>query len=174
MNYFSTIKKWILPASAYSESIKEMARDGIYGNEGIALWLGKRCRGNAEISHVIILRGPGIIKQAAYLRIDTSLLNEVTDKAIELNVSLIGQIHSHGPYHGTDLSFTDIKYGICVPYYLSVVAPDYAQRENTKITECGVHIFQPRKGFHQLANMEIAKRIIIEPKISCPVLTVGK
>ncbi|MER3406785.1 MAG: hypothetical protein C4289_17785, partial [Chloroflexota bacterium] len=84
--------------------------------------------GQAEITHVVGLRGPGVIKRPDFLRIEPWLLNDVTDLAIDLGVVLVGQVHTHGPGYGTDLSMTDRTYGIAVPFYISVVAPDYGLR----------------------------------------------
>ena len=174
MNYFEPIKAWYIPEYAIKESFREMARDGKKGNEGITLWLGKRKRNKAMVSHLVILRGPGVIKKPNFLRIESWLLNKITDVTIDLGISIIGQIHSHGSRYGINLSFTDRVYGISVPYYLSIVAPAYAMKKNTLITECGVHIFKKDIGYCRLTNHEVAKRIIIIPNGKTPQIVVGK
>lgn len=174
MNYFEPIKKWRLPECALTESFREMARDGKKGNEGIVLWLGRRTKKEATISHLVLLRGPGVIKRPNFLRIESWLLNEVTDITIDLGVSIIGQIHSHGSLCGIDLSPTDRTYGLAVPYYLSIVAPDYAMRKNTQISECGVHVFKKNIGYYRLSGKEVLRAIIITPNKKLPQLIVGK
>jgi hypothetical protein len=150
-----------------------MALDGANGNEGVTLWLGTRRDSHAVITHSVILRGPGIVKQPDFLSIEPGLLNDVADLAIRLNVSLVGQIHSHGPGYGTDLSYTDRTYGIKVPYYLSVVAPDYAMNDDVPIVDCGVHVYEQNLGFRRFLQPEIESRIEIIRDSRIPVLTVG-
>lgn len=174
MSYFPAIKKWIIPEAAITESFKEMALDGILGNEGITLWLGKRNDGQAEITHLVALRGPGIIKKPAVLIIGPDLFNSVTDITIELNVALIGQIHSHGPWHGTELSITDKRYGLSVPSYLSVVAPDYALNPKRDLSSCGIHVFEPGVGYRRLLPVEVKERIQVIRGNEIPFITVGE
>ncbi len=172
--FFSPIRTWCLPQGALPESLQEMARDGIGGNEGIALWLGHRVQGQAEITHVVGLRGPGVIKRPDFLRIEPWLLNDVTDLAIDLGVVLVGQVHTHGPGYGTDLSVTDRTYGIAVPFYISVVAPDYGLREGISITDCGVHVFEPGLGYRRLTIAEVERQVQIVLGVRPPLLLVGE
>lgn len=174
MSFFTPIENWIIPEFTLTESIREMAQDGKKRHEGIVLWLGKRAEGKAKISHLVLLRGKGIIKESNFLRIESWLLNEVTDITINLGVAIIGQIHSHGTKYGTNLSFSDRKYGIAVPYYLSIVAPSFAMRKGTHIADCGIHVFEPDIGYRRLSITEIKKRIVIIPNGKLPVLTVGE
>ncbi|SRR5579883_1068049 len=174
MSFFAPVSTWHLPTSAFTESLREMARDGVSGNEGVALWLGHRSNGQAEVTHLVALRGPGVIKRPDQLILRPELLNEVTDIAVALGVALVGQIHSHGKLYGTDLSFADRTFGITVPYFLSLVAPDYALRPNTRLEECGVHVFEPGIGFRRLPPAELSQRIVLVPGIPIPFLTVGE
>ena len=66
---------------------------------------------------------------------------EVHHAAQGIKRILVGQIHSHDRSYGVDLSWVDIKYGLSVPYYLSVVAPDYALNPETVWDDCGTHIY---------------------------------
>jgi hypothetical protein len=116
-----------------------------------------------------------VIRKPDLLRISEDLINDVTDLAIGHSVSLVGQIHSHGTGYGINLSPTDRKYGISVPYYLSLVAPHYGTRPRTSIGKCGVHVFEPGgTGFRRLPAAEACRRLEV---ISCPptpVLLIGK
>lgn len=172
-SFFSSIETWRIPESALVDSMAEMAIDGISGNEGVALWLGHRRDGIAEVTHLVALRGAGIIKFPDFLRIESWLLNEVTDLAIDLELCLIGQIHSHGFGYPTDLSETDRTFGLAVPYFLSVVAPDYGLRSSIFLPDCGVHIFEPRTGFRRLDEAEVSQRILVFPGDRLPLHTVG-
>lgn len=174
MTFYSPINIWRIPESALAASLEEMARDGVRGDEGVALWLGRRGSGQAEVTHVVVLRGAGVIKRPDQLVIQPSLVNEVTDLAIVLGVVLVGQIHSHGDQFGTDLSYADRTFGIRVPYYLSLVAPDYALRPQTRLQDCGVHVFEPGRGFRRLPVAEIGQRLQVIPTASVSVLTVGE
>lgn len=171
--FFPVVESWSLPKLALKLSMDEMSLDGQYGNEGVALWLGRRKDKIARITHVIVLRGKGITKHPDLLIIEDWLFDEVTDIAIDQNVSLIGQIHSHGKGHGTDLSLTDRIHGIAVPYYLSLVAPDYAQNTNTNIEDCGVHIFEKNIGYRRMTKQEIFSRIELIDDTNVKLLKVG-
>ncbi len=172
-NYFPGVKTWSIPESALLDSLNEMARDGIAGREGITLWLGRRIKGLAEVTHLVALRGPGVIKRPDFLRIKPWLVNEVSDVAIELGIALVGQIHSHGPGYGTDLSIVDRHFGITVPYYLSLVAPDYATRPSMRLGDCGVHVFEPSFGYRRLAPAEAEERIHLVRGVRLPFTVVG-
>lgn len=172
--YFPTVEHWTIPEAALGQSMIEMSHDGAHGNEGVVLWLGRRSEGQAKVTHVVALRGPDIIKRPAQLVIRQSIFAAVTDAAIDLGVSLIGQIHSHGPGYGVDLSTTDRTYGVAVPYYLSLVAPDYAMRPNTSVLECGVHVLEPGRGFRRLPVEEVRLRVRLTPNSLPPLVIVGE
>lgn len=171
--YFPQVDVWEVPTDAFRTSMEEMRRDGIDGNEGVALWLGRREGGAARVTHVVALRGPGVTRRPDLLRIESWLLNDVTDVAIELGVSLVGQIHSHGPFGTTDLSPTDVIYGVTVPYYLSVVAPDFAASPRTRIDDCGVHIYEPRTGYRRLSFAEVHRRVRLAAGVPAALLIIG-
>jgi hypothetical protein len=174
MSFFTPISKWCIPATALAQSLREMAQDGVLGNEGVTLWLGHRGDGQADVTHLVALRGPGVVKRPDQLVIQSRLVNEVTDLAIELGLVLVGQIHSHGELYGTDLSYADRNFGIKVPYFLSVVAPDYALRPQTRLDECGVHLFEPGRGFRRLSQSEVVRRFDVVPAAPLPFSTVGE
>jgi proteasome lid subunit RPN8/RPN11 len=174
MSFFTPISTWSIPETALVQSLQEMARDGLLGNEGVALWLGHRANGQADVRHLVTLRGSCVLKRPDQLVIRPQIVNEVTDLAIELGLVLIGQIHSHGGRYGTDLSYADRNFGIKVPYYLSLVAPDYALRPQTRLDECGVHVFEPDRGFRRLTPNEVAGRLVIVCGAPLPLSTVGE
>jgi proteasome lid subunit RPN8/RPN11 len=174
MTFFAPVNTWRIPEPAFAASLQEMAHDGVRGDEGVALWLGRRGAGQAEVTHVVALRGPGVVKRPDQLTIGPALVNDVTDLAIDLGLVLVGQIHSHGELYGTDLSYADRTFGVRVPYYLSLVAPDYALRPRTRLEECGVHVFEPGRGFRRLPVAEVGRRLHLVAAAPAPVLTVGK
>src|SRR5216683_1420332 len=163
---------WHLPASAFHLSMAEMARDGAFGNEGIALWFGRRGDGRRTITHVVGLRGPGIQRHPNLLVLSDRLMNEVTDFALAANVKLIGQIHSH-PGTFVDLSLPDREHGIKVPSYLSVVAPYYALRPDIRIDDCGVHVFEAQHGYRRLRSDEVARQLQIVTAIEASFVEIG-
>lgn len=172
--YFPMVTRWRLSESVLQASMAEMARDGADGNEGVAMWLGRRSEGCAYVTHVVALRGHGVIKRPAQLVIQESVFAAITEVAIDLGVSLIGQIHSHGPGYGVDLSPTDRMYGVAVPYYLSLVAPDYAMRPLTPLTACGVHVLQPGEGFQRLTVSEVQARFHFTQENLSPMIVIGE
>jgi len=174
MTFFPDIAKWLIPEPAWRESFREMALDGRFGNEGVALWLGRREGDQAEITHVVVLRGPEVIKEPDLLVIGASLLNDVTDLVVELGVRLIGQIHSHGTRYGTNLSYSDRQNGIKTPGYLSIVAPDYAVRPGTRLAQCGIHVFEKDRGFRRLAGEEVRRRVLVVEGTAVQTIVIGE
>jgi len=173
MSYFSVPARWQIPTDAVRHSFTEMARDGIRGCEGIAMWLGRHEGDAAIITHVVRLRGPGIQKAPDRLLISADLVNDLTDVAIENKLTLIGQIHSHSAFCGTDLSEVDRCCGIAVPGYLSAVAPDFALRAGTTIEECGMHVFIPGQRWQRLSPQDVRQRISVVDGVLVPILVAG-
>jgi len=180
-SYFAKTTRWRIAETAIADSFFEMALDGRLGNEGIVLWLGRDQDGRAEVTHLVKLRGPLIYKCPNQIRIDPALFNEVADVAIERKVRLLGQIHSHGSAHGLDLSFSDRSYGVKAPYYLSLVAPNYA-RSVVPVSACGVHVFRPTRrylfwpgppAYVRLTPSEVSRSLQIVLGPSLPFITVG-
>ena len=148
MSFFPVVRRWLVPPTLLQVSLSEMALDGAEGNEGICLWLGVRYGDEtATVTHAVKLRGDGVIKSPANIRVTPELMREVHAYAKGVGKQLVGQIHSHGNEYGVDLSFVDVKYGVSVPYYLSVVAPSYALDAATTWDDCGVHTYLPDQGF---------------------------
>jgi hypothetical protein len=174
MTFFPRVEQWHIPHVAFVDSLREMAQDGARGNEGIVLWLGRRLDGQATVTHLVALRGPGVIRRPDLVIIESWLLNEVTDMTIELGVVLVGQIHSHGEWSGVDLSITDRTRGITVPYYLSVVAPEYALNFGTRIQDCGVHVYEPEAGYRRFSVAEIRQRLNVTAHRHVPLIVVGE
>lgn len=163
---------WRIPRSAIELSMTEMARDGRAGCEGVALWLGSQTGTSVTVARVVVLRGPGVFKRPDYLRISAELLNDVADVALECDCYLVGQVHSHPIGFGVDLSVADRRYGISINGYLSVVAPDFAQRLDAPIEEFGFHVFD-RGQWRRFVNAEREQRIeIVDGEISS-VVAVG-
>lgn len=158
-SFFAEPEHWQISARVFAESFSEMSLDGARGNEGVAMWLGHYDGNVAIITHIGVLRGPHVRKAPRLLMIGSELINDLTDLAIDNGVRLIGQIHSHGPSFGTDLSETDRRYGVAVPGMLSLVAPDYARRPSTALLDCGVHLFQPGIGWRRFSRLEIQQRL---------------
>lgn len=173
-HYFPPVSGWRMPRSVLHSSLEEMARDGVKGNEGVMLWLGRRDEGVVEVTHLVALRGPGIIKEPDFLSIEPELLNDVTDLSIELGAHLVGQIHSHFSAEFLDLSYTDRTYGIHAPNYLSLVAPDYGMNPATNINDCGVHVYEHGSGYRRLSPDEVGRRIHVVDGPNLPVLIVGE
>ena len=160
--YFPEVRRWLIPTAALEASFAEMRADGRErGTEGIALWLGDRSA-DARITHVVRLRGAGVVREPDYVQISDALLNDVTDETIRLGATLLGQVHSHGPLASTDLSWIDKNGGVRVPFYVSVVAPAWASGV-ADISTCGVHVFEPPVGWRRLGAYEVAARVLVVP-----------
>lgn len=171
MTSHRTPEAWELPASALQASLAEMAPDGARGCEGVALWLGRKAGDVARVMHVVALRGSGIEKWRDHLSISSELLNDVTDVAIDRGCYLIGQIHSH-PFDWVELSQADQRLGIRAEGYLSLVAPHFAQRADTRLEDCGAHLFEGGR-WRRFDPQELARRVRVVSG-DASVLTVGE
>lgn len=170
--YFTQTRLWRIPQAAIEDSLDEMALDGAKGTEGIVLWLGKDNDDIAEITHLIRLRGPLVVKRKEYINIHSALLNDVADIAIEHGLRLLGQVHSHPPGYSVDLSPTDRMYGIQVPFYLSLVAPDFA-RTRVPVHNWGVHIYTAEAGYVRVDQEKARCCLQITDGLRLPMFTVG-
>jgi hypothetical protein len=173
MSYYPQVERWTIPRRALELSREEMASDGRHGDEGIALWLGTKKEGEARITHVTFLRGPAVLKSPANIQVHPELMRAVHEAALDAGVILVGQVHSHSADYGVNLSPSDHAYGFHVPYFLSIVWPNYAQTASTTLADCGVHIFLPEKGYKRLSRLGVARKIALAPRAKVKVLIVG-
>jgi len=169
--FFPEVKSWRLPVDVLNKAHAEFGFDGAAGNEGIMLWMGRRAE-IVEVTHVVALRGPHIYKAPDLLVLAPELLNEVTDEAIRLGITLVGQIHSH-PQNFLNLSPTDRDYGISVPGFLSIVAPHYGFIRPSKLSDYGVHTFEQGTGYRRMTTDEICHRISLTAAPAVDLLIVG-
>jgi hypothetical protein len=174
MSFFPKVNKWRLPGDLLRQSIDEMALDGRCGNEGTCLWLGNRARGEATVTHVVFLRGPGVQKSPVNVRLSAELMRLVHDRADAQHLTLLAQIHSHSRWSGVNMSPTDHAYGISVPFFLSVICPDYAQNPATRIGDCGVHVFLPGEGYMRLTERQLSRKLVEAPGCRAEVLIAGE
>jgi hypothetical protein len=86
--------RWQFPEDLLQTSLAIMRPNGLLGIEGLALWFGHSNADLTEITHVVVLDGPGF--QAAPLQLSLSLraFETLTDLADRINAHLVGQIHS--------------------------------------------------------------------------------
>lgn len=174
MTFYRPVTAWHIPAVAWARSLQELAADGRRGVEGIALWLGTRTDSVGTITHIAFLRGQHVHRSRYLIQVEPSVLNDLTDVASDRCVVLVGQIHSHAPECRTDLSDADRNYGFTVPGYLSVVAPDFVADPTIEIADCGVHIFEPGRGYRQLEADEVRQRVLVVDGLAIDVLHVGE
>lgn len=148
---------WLFPKDLLQKSIEVMRPQGLRGNEGLALWLGKANGNVIEITHLVEVIGPGFQTSPLFMRLSMRAMAKLTNLADGLDRYLVGQIHSH-PRTFTDLSELDKTHGIRVPNYLSVVCPHYAQLPATTLDNCGVHVFEGRE--YRRMNQVVTERRI--------------
>ena len=170
--FFPATTTWVIPDTVLPDCLSEMALDGARGNEGIVLWLGQDQGGTAQVTHLIGLCGTLIRKLPNHIHIEAELFNEVADVAFELGARLLGQIHSHGREYSLDLSPTDRIYGLQVPSYLSVVAPDYGC-SLVPFSACGVHVFKPGAGYVRLSQRQVSEKLQLVRGPHLPFRVVG-
>jgi hypothetical protein len=150
---------WHLPDGLLDASISIMKPHGEQGNEGLALWLGTiDDEERAIVSHVVALHGSGFATSPLHMRLSLRAMAALTEMADRLGVYLLGQIHSH-PGSFTELSEVDKECGMRTNDFLSVVCPHYAQRTDTTLDDCGIHVFE-NGGFRRLNAIEVTRRLI--------------
>lgn len=152
-----TQPNWTLPKDLLSASVRVMRPHGILGNEGLGLWFGTADGEDVSVTHLVELHGPGFVSAPLQLRLSWRAMSTLTNLAAELEVYLVGQIHSH-PAQMLDLSDVDREFGIRCQDYLSLVCPHYAQRDITTVDECGVHVFEAGY-YRRLDRQEVSARI---------------
>jgi proteasome lid subunit RPN8/RPN11 len=138
-----------------------MEKDGANGNEGIVFWLGKHLGDVAIITHVLTLDERWLWKTPNFLQVSTDGMSALADEAERHEVVLVGQIHSH-PGNYVDLSMADRRFGISAPYYLSVVAPHFAQDPSSSWRDCGVHVYERAHGFRRLSPDEVRRSVVAD------------
>jgi len=158
-------QKWIFPQGAIELAFAEVARNGMRGEEGIALWLGARHDHSMLITHVVHLHMKNVVRDRLHIQLDTSVMSDVMDVCISAGRTLVAQIHGH-PGTFTDLSVVDLAGGIEVPGYLSIVAPYYGTRYDATMQTCGVHVCEPAAGYRRLSPAEQAERLVISTEQS--------
>jgi len=156
-----------------SSESAEMAIDGQREHEGTCFWLGQRANGEAQVSHWVILRGSGVRKGPLNIQISAELMREMHERAEALGLTLLGQIHSHSSRCGVDMSASDHAYGVSVPFFMSVICPDFAQDSNTTIFDCGVHVFLPRMGYVRLSRKQVQQKLKLVPGMAGGTIVVG-
>lgn len=174
MSYFPKIDRWLISNQLFLETLRELALDGQHGNEGTCFWLGRRTNQEAIVSQLVLLRGEGVWKAPLNVTVSASLLRKVHDEAILREVILLAQVHSHSAECGVDMSPTDHAYGVSVPYFLSIICPDYARGKRTTIQDCGVHVCIPRAGYVRLSDSEISQQIRLVSQAPYETITVGQ
>ena len=147
----------------------DLALDGTAGNEGIVLWLGALCESEANASQLILLRGTGVTKCPHFVRITDELLNDVTEIAVKLGLTLVGQAHSHAPGLGDRLSPTDRHYGVAFPWYLSIVVPNFASSRSLLPDDCGIYICDERRIFRRQAKAGHERITLTDAPTSMPI-----
>jgi hypothetical protein len=174
MNFFPKINKWWLPATVWRQSVAEMAIDGRNGDEGTCFWLGRRANREAQVSHLIFLRGKGIRKAPLNIHIDAELMRDVHERAEMLGLILLGQVHSHSSSCGVDMSASDHAYGVSVPFFLSVICPHFAQDPATTLPDCGVHVFLPGTGYVRLSPKQVEQKLALMPDLTVGASVIGE
>lgn len=151
---------WHLPKNLLSQSITIMRPQGRMGNEGLAFWFGIENQNHLIVTHIVEVFGSGFISTPLHMSLSLKAMTRLTQLTEELDIYLIGQIHSH-PGNFVDLSELDKRHGIRIPDYLSVVCPYYAQKDLIGFEECGLHVFENNK-FRRMLNKEVSTRLFIQ------------
>jgi hypothetical protein len=157
------MRSWNIADFVWQQSLQEMARNGRYEHEGLCLWFARANEaevqsGAIDIVRAAVLRGPGIRRAPLSIRIEPALLSELTDRANDAGLVLVGQVHGH-PNDFTDLSAVDRELGFRVPHFLSAVAPEYGTDPATPLHRCGLHVYEKPLGYRRMSPDEVRQRV---------------
>lgn len=171
---YAEISHWYMPKSAFQSTVKSLARHGREGREGIVFWLGKRHESQADILHIVTIPSSKMEHTSLFLDVPPETLNLVTDISSRYGVAIVGQAHSHPSGYPVDLSITDRTHGFNIPYFLSVVVPDFGQKPGTKIWDCGIHVYYPGRGYERLSKRTARKMLEFKDSDEFSVLELGE
>jgi hypothetical protein len=121
--------------------------------------------GGAEIADgaiAMLALSPTATTTRGSFQTDIDANTEVVRSLGELNLSLVGQVHSH-PGHWVDHSNGDDE-GALVRFdgYWSLVVPAFAHAGMRPLKQCGVHLFREGK-FKRLTEAAIGARLHLVP-----------
>lgn len=171
--YFPRITRWVIGQPLVDETMDELARSGRLDREGIVFWLGRRDGETARISHVVRVRGKGVVSRRDLLEVSAGITNDVGALCDELGLAWVGQAHSHGG-RWTGMSRPDRTLGATSAYFLSIIVPFFARDRGTTIADCGVHVMDPDGGWLTLSRDRVAEMITLDPNAGVSVVTIGE
>jgi hypothetical protein len=172
------MRTWSIPHGLWQQTLRELSLDGARGCEGICLWLAPLDALSGAIADTeevpltrcAVLRGPLVRRHPLSIVIDSELLSELTDVLDREGLALAGQVHGH-PGEFIHLSEVDKAMGFRVPGFLSLVAPHYGVRRETRLEQCGFHEFIARADYRRLLQAEIAQRVrSVEAAVLAPLI----
>lgn len=170
---YPRIRQWNLSRQIFDKGLEALSREGMEGSEGIVFWLGRRHDGIADITHLVTVPRSKFIHTFVSLTVPPETINAITDICVNEAVAIIGQAHTHPPGYPTDLSVSDRLGGFTIPYFLSVVVPDFAQTKIDSIFGCGVHVYYPKIGYKRLSYKEVLNSIRYSDDVSFMVVNLG-
>lgn len=128
--------------------------------EGVALWLGRKFGPAASITHVVSLRGPGVVKRPD-LSISAGSAQRA-DRHRDGSWRLSRGANPFPPRAWVDLSEADKRFGIQADGYLSVVTPYFASKPDADLGEYGFHAFEGAAGADGVGRTVLAREDHLE------------
>jgi hypothetical protein len=160
-NYFSGIRKFILPGRLFDETITRLREEGGFSVESIVFWIGRVDGDGATITKIAVPRGPGVFKHRFQIRVRETLIAAICELLDPPRAVLLGQVHTHmqEAFH----SPTDDRYSLDTLGYLSLVVPDFGRGDSSRWQEWAFHECEGSQTFRRLGREEVRERFVVDP-----------
>jgi hypothetical protein len=155
---YPPIKRWVIPADAFSATLDGVRPAGLLGKESGAFWLGDRTE-KACVTTVILPRGEGVEESSGCWRVSPEVFGAITTWAVPRRRCLLVIAHTHMRGMGISLSWTDRNRSVRVPGMIAVVIGDGGQEDDHR--KWGWHVHEDGQ-YRQLLEPELSVRIRVQ------------
>lgn len=161
MRGFLDITKVVVPGECAEQAHSHLAKVGLLGLEGFALWAGVVSGETFYVRQTCIPEQRGLRSDLGVcVVVDDVELHRINVWLYEQGLTLIAQLHSHPTeaYH----SDTDDTYPIATTLgCLSLVIPDFAA-EPFAIENCAVYRLLPPSNWVELEREKVKRLVVLE------------
>lgn len=155
---FLGVTRLVVPCRLATAAQEHMRKVGRAGNEGFALWVGRRDGSRFEVDETLIPKQEGMkVDSGVCVTVGREELFRINRYLYTTGRLLIAQLHSHptDAYH----SKTDDTFPIATTAgAFSIVIPDFAVRPFA-LDDCAVYRLAPKEGWLELP-LPAARRVI--------------
>jgi hypothetical protein len=157
---YPPIEVFVLTNTLLEQTVRSLRADKGDDVENIAFWAGHVASGRAEITHLLVPRGKGVIRAPYFIQVESNTISALCELLDPPRVVILAQIHTHlgRAFH----SETDDKFSFDTPGYLSVVIPRCGRGGYSLWHDWSYNICLGNGKFRELSRAEIINSFIIE------------